>query len=172
MKMKNGIKIFTALLIFSACIVSEGIAELKNKPVLNRFSMVVGELVKKYYPSAYFELKGNNIYFSHNTRSFFIHFGTKNGEWQDASKVIGPNKGGVFGEIEVEDGPPMPRAAVVFKEEEAVGSDWFYFTNYYFSPYSQKYDCHLSATLRCNKGSFKEFVKEFSELINRFEEYL
>ena len=138
------------------------------------FKKKVAALVAKYYPKANTTLEKVTvtpslefevICFEHNTRIFMIHTPLLTGEWQDAGAVRGPQPGGIYGSICLKDGEWEGQAAL------PQAFDQRYFTTHQWAPYSKKLNRHLSVTLNYPKNVSKEFLKEFIQLIDGFEQH-
>ncbi len=119
----------------------------------------------KHYPAASFSTKDNTVTFDHATRLFMIHAPLKNGEWQDATEQRGPKKGGVYCEIVPQSGSYRGAAVVPQTFDER------YFTVLLLAPYSKRLDRHLHVRLSYPGDASKEFLREFTETINRFNDY-
>src|SRR5438034_7173328 len=75
----------------------------------------------------------------------YVHEPLKTGEWQDARETIGPQRGGVVGNMELRTGKYLGAAAV------PQAFDKRYFTLQVMAPYF--------------------FLSEFTDLVTRFAEY-
>ena len=163
--MKKLIVCLTSLLclsIFCMPIFAEG--ETLQDPRLKNIYQEIKVLVRRYYPEATSYLLKNKIHFEFNKRPFIIHVPLKTGEWQDPWEERGPKKDGILGNIEIRDGQYMGAAKV------PQTFDRRYYSIMLMAPYSQKYDCHLYVHLYIPSfGHNREFVKEFIEKINKFE---
>ena len=133
------------------------------KPDLKPLSKDVRVLVEKHYPKAKVTLKDQTIHFEFNTRKFMVHEPLLTGEWQDAWEEIGPQKGGIMGDIELREGRYGGQAVL------PTSVDKRYFTLSVLAPYSKKLDHHLYIHLKCPRDVPKEFAKEFVDLVNGFE---
>src|SRR5262245_59266843 len=104
------------------------------KPDLKPLLEPVRKVVHKYYPKAQVTLKDDTIHFEFNTRKFMIHDPTLTGEWQDAYEEPGPQKGGIYGDIEFRPGEYGGMAAVpqTFNKH--------YFNLFMTAPHSKKID--------------------------------
>lgn len=118
-----------------------------------------------YYPAATVSTKANTATFEHDTRLFMIHDALKTGEWQEAREQRGPNKGGVYCEIVSESG--------IYKGAAVVSQtfDGHYFTIQFLAPYSKRLDRHLHVRLSYPTDASKEFLREFTEAVNRFNDH-
>jgi len=123
----------------------------------------IRQLVRQHYPKAQFCLNGRTIHFEYNTRLFMIHEALLTGEWQDAFEERGPQKGGIFCDMELRQG----RYAGQLFLPQAL--DRRYFTDLIMAPYSKKYDCHWYVDLKYPSDVSKEFVAEFARLVHEFE---
>jgi len=97
---------------------------------LDRLYSMTTTLVLKYYPDAKTELTQQTIHFESRTRRFMVHEQLKTGEWQDAHETIGPQRGGVVGNMELRSGKYLGAAAV------PQAFDKRYFTLLVIAPYS------------------------------------
>ena len=129
------------------------------KPLLKNIRV----LVEKYYPKAKVTLKDQTIQFEFNTRKYMIHEAFLSGEWQDAFEEIGPQKGGIMGDIELRAGKWGGQASL------PQSFDKRYFTVLAMAPYSKKLDHHLLVDLKYPRDVPKEFVKQFVDLVDGFE---
>jgi hypothetical protein len=152
------------------------IAQQEEIPSIERFSLKLQEFVQEYYPSVIFEVKdGSKLIFHYNTRKFFIHLKTKNGKWQDAFEVDGPNKDGIYCEIQLLPDSLLPSPAVNNVDEDGIPyphNQIIYFYNYFLQSYSEKCDCYIEVVLRCYQNSPDVFIKGFFKLIYEFYDYL
>jgi hypothetical protein len=136
------------------------------KPDLNPLFEEVRALVVKYYPKADVNRKDQTIHLEFNTRKFMIHEPLLTGEWQDAHEETGPQKGGIYGDIELRAGQygGMAIAPQSFDKR--------YFTLALTAPYSKKLDHHLYVHLKYPRDVSKEFLKEFERLVDGFEKHV
>ncbi|MBV8878881.1 MAG: hypothetical protein JO332_02845 [Planctomycetaceae bacterium] len=130
---------------------------------LSPFFDAVRALVEKHYPKAAVTAKAARLTFEFNTRKYMVHEPLKTGEWQDAHEELGPQKGGVVGEIDVVPGR-YEGAAVVPQ-----GVDKRYFVLWFAAPSSEKLGVHLLVHLKYPPNAPKEFLKDFTELVEKFE---
>jgi len=133
---------------------------------LARLFVATRALVLKYYPDARTARTRDAIHFEARTRRFMIHEPLKTGEWQDAREVVGPQRGGVVGHMELRTGK-YPGAAVVPQ-----AFDKRYFTLHVMAPYSEARDAHLYTHLLYPADANRVFLAEFAELVARFADYL
>jgi hypothetical protein len=136
------------------------------KPDLRPLSEEVRKLVEKHYPNAKVTLKDDLIHFEFNARKFMIHEPLLTGEWQDAHEEPGPQKGGIYGDIELHTGPCGGMAAV------PQAFDKRYFTNLLLAPYAKKLDHHLLIHLKYPRNVPKEFLEEFRSLMDEFQKHV
>jgi hypothetical protein len=129
------------------------------KPLVGEVRKVVG----KQYPKAKVTLNDQIIHFEFNTRKFMIHEALLTGEWQDAHEEPGPQKGGIFGDLELRAGEYGGMAVV------PQSFDKRYFTVLLLAPYSKKLDHHLYVHLKYPRDAPKDFLKEFEVLVGGFE---
>jgi hypothetical protein len=143
--MRHRPALFTAvlLLLFLGGIhVAQGDDKTASKPDLKPFVEEVRKLVEKHYPKAKVTLKDQTIHFEFNTRTFMIHEPLLRGEWQDAREEPGPQKSGIYGDIELRAGEYGGMAIV------PQSFDKRYFTLLLMAPYSKKLDHHLYIHLK------------------------
>lgn len=136
------------------------------KPDLKPLLEQVRELVQKHYPKATVSLKDKTIHIEYNTRKFMIHEPLLTGEWQDAHEEPGPQKGGIYGDIELRAGEYGGMAAL------PQSFDKRYFTLFVTAPYSKKLDRHLDIHLKYPRDVPKDFLKEFERLVGGFEKHV
>jgi hypothetical protein len=136
------------------------------KPDLKPLLEEVRKLVEKHYPKATVTLKDQTIHFEFNTRKFMIHEQLLTGEWQDAHEEPGPQKGGIYGDIELRVGEYGGMAAV------PQSFDKRYFTLLLTAPHSKKLDHHLYIHLKYPRDVPKDFLKEFERLVDGFEKHV
>jgi len=136
------------------------------KPDLQPLLENVRKLVENHYPMAKVTLKDQTIHFEFNTRKYMIHEPLLTGEWQDAHVELGPQKSGIFGDIEICAGEYGGQAIA------PQAFDKRYFTTLLLAPYSKKLDHHLYIHLKYPRDVSKEFLKEFEHLVNGFEKYI
>jgi hypothetical protein len=147
-------------------VTSRTTADDKPKPDLKPLVGEVRKLVQKHYPKAKVTQEDQTIQFELNTRKFMIHEPTLTGEWQDAREEIGPQKSGIYCEIELRAGEYMGMAVV------PQSFDKRYFTLLLMAPYSKKLDHHLYIHLKYPRDVPKEFLEEFERLVNAFERHV
>ena len=96
-----------------------------------------------------------------------IQLPLKTGELQDPVEVEGPGEGGILCTMSLNKGPWFSAAVV------PQSFDRQFYIDYLFAPYSEKCDCHLYVLLSIPKsGGSDAFLKEFTMLVNNFEDYL
>jgi hypothetical protein len=127
------------------------------------FFGAVRKLVEKHYPKAEFNATGSELHFAFNTRKYMIHEARKDGEWQDATEEVGPQKGGICGDAVVESGR-FEGAAIVPQT-----FDKRYFIVWMAAPYSEKLNRHLLVHLKIPADAPKAFVNDFAGLVATFE---
>jgi hypothetical protein len=138
-------------------------AEDTPKPDLKPLLAEVRKLVEKHYPKAKVTLTDQTIHFEFNTRKFMIHELTRiEDEWLDAREEPGPQPGGIYGHITLEQGRYKGPAALPWVWEKR------YFTLYWAAPYSKKLDRHLHIDLKYPRNVPKEFLKDFKRLTDDF----
>jgi hypothetical protein len=155
--------LFIAFALMGSCRIP---ADDAPKPDLKPFLEDVRKLVEKHYPEGKVTLKDPVIHFEFNTRKFMIHEPLLTGEWQDAQEEVGPQKGGIWGSIELRAGEYGGMAAAPHS------FDKHYFTHLLMAPYSKKFDHHLYVHLKYPHDVPKEFLKEFKGLVEGFEGYV
>src|SRR5262245_4114515 len=133
---------------------------------LDRLYSMTTTLVLKYYPDAKTELKQQTIHFEARARRFMVHEQLKTGEWQEARETIGPQRGGVVGDMELRSGKYLGAAVV------PQAFDKRYFTLLVMAPYSDTRDEHLYTHLLYPADVSRVFLSEFTDLVTRFMEYL
>ena len=136
------------------------------KPDLKPLLREVRKLVEKYYPKAEMTLKDQTIHFEFNTRKFMIHEPLLTGEWQDAWEEVGPQKSGIYGDIELRAGQYGGMAGV------PQSFDKRYFTLLLLAPYSKTLDHHLYVHLKYPRDVPKKFLKDFDYLVNAFDKHV
>jgi hypothetical protein len=134
--------------------------------LVDRLHVQTKALVLKYYPAARTDLAKQTIHFEAHVRRFMVHEQLKTGEWQDAHEVVGPQRGGVVGNMELRSGKYLGAAAV------PQAFDKRYFTLLVMAPYSETRDAHLYTHLLYPADANKVFLTEFADLVKRFAEYL
>jgi hypothetical protein len=95
-----------------------------------------------------------------------IHEPTLTCEWQDAREEMGPQKGGIYGDIELRPGEYMEMVAVPQTIDKR------YFTLWLTAESSKKLDQHLYIQLKYPRDVPKDFLKEFRLLMDRFEKHV
>lgn len=121
-------------------------------------------LVAEYYPEAICEKSGGSVRFKFNTRMFMIHLPTKSGEWQEATVVVGPNRGGILCNVGRGEGPWSGAAAV------PQTFDYRYFKCLLMAPYCKKTNSCLVAHLYFPDNAQPAFLVRYRELINSYAE--
>ena len=135
-------------------------------PELNSLLAEVKKLVTEHYPKAEVTLADGKIHFEYNARKFMIHKRTNLGGWQDAFEDLGPNEGGIVGDLKYVAGAYRGMAAV------PQTFDKLYYLHLLTAPNSKKLDAHLRTHLRYPKDAPPEFVKEFIQLVNEWEKHV
>lgn len=126
----------------------------------------VRRLVQKHYPKAKVILKDQVIRFGFNTRKFMIYTPFKDGEWQDAREVAGPQNGGILGTIALREGRYDGQAHL------PQAFDKCYFTTLVMAPYSKELDHYLDVHVSFPRDVPKDFLKEFQRLVNGFDKHV
>jgi hypothetical protein len=132
------------------------------KPLLG----AIEKLVVRHYPNAKVTLEDRTIRFEFNTRKFMIHEPTLTGEWQDAFEIVGPQKGGICGRLELRSGKYGGQLGLPHR------SDKRYFTNQLMAPHSEKLNRHLKVELMYPADASEEFLKDFYRLVGEFDKYV
>jgi hypothetical protein len=145
------------------CILAATIANAADD--LSGFYSSLRTVFTKHYPAVKMSTKDKTVTFDHDTRLFMIHEALKTGEWQEAREQRGPKKAGVYCEIVSESGP-YNGAAVV---PQAFNKH--YFTVLLLAPYSRRLDRHLHVLLSYPADASKEFLREFTDTVNKFNDY-
>ena len=126
----------------------------------------VRKVVHAYYPKAEVTLKGKTIHFEFNTRKFMIHEPKLTGEWQDAFEEPGPQKGGIWGDLELRTGLYAGQAMV------PQSFDKRYFILLVMAPYEKKLDRHLYVHLKFPRDASAKFLEEFRQVVNDFGKFV
>lgn len=150
------------------CLLAAGFGRADEAPTpdLKPLLAEVRKLVEKHYPQAKVTLKGETIHFEWNARKFMIHEPLLTGEWQDAHEEPGPQKGGIYGDLELRPGDYGGQAVV------PQSFDKRYFTLLLMAPYSKKLDHHLYVHLKYPRQVSGEFLKEFTCLVDQFDKHV
>lgn len=135
-------------------------------PDLGPLLTEVRDLLRKHYPKAVVTRTGDAIHFEFHTRQFQIHEALLTGEWQDAREETGPQKGGIYGDIELQRGPYQGMAVV------PQSFDKRYFILSLTAPYSRKLDHHLVVRLKSPRDVPREFLREFERLVGEFDRHV
>jgi hypothetical protein len=141
---------------------SDAAANPDLKPLLEE----VSTLVVKQYPKAKVTLKDQTIHFEFNTRKYMIHEPLLTGEWQDAREEPGPQKGGIYGDIELRPGEYGGMAVV------PQSFDKRYFILSVMAPYSKRLDHHLFVHLKYPRDASEEFLHAFRRLVEGFDKHV
>jgi hypothetical protein len=145
---------------------SRAAADDAPKPDLKPLLEEVRKLVEKHYPNGKVTLKDQTIHFEFNTRKFMVHEPLLTGEWQDAHEEVGPQKGGIYGDIDLRPGEYEGMAVV------PQSFDKRYFTLLLLAPYFKKSDQHLYVHVKYPRDVPKEFLEEFERLLIGFERHV
>ena len=140
--------------------------EALQNPALRRMYQELRTLFRRHYPSVTAHLLKDEMHFEHDTRLFIVHEPLKTGEWQDPWPTRGPKLGGIICDVSLRRGP-YAGAAVVPQT-----FDKRYFQLLVMAPYSVKYDAHLYVHLAYPANVSREFLKEFTGLVDDFEHHL
>ncbi len=132
---------------------------------LDAFYSSLRTVFTKHYPAVTVSTRDKTVTFDYDTRLFLIHEPLKTGEWQDATEQHGPKKDGVFCEIVSESGIYSGAAEVPQTFDKR------YFSVLLLVPYSKRLDRHLHVRLSYPADASKDFLREFTEAINRFNDY-
>jgi hypothetical protein len=133
------------------------------RPDLNALRAEIRQLVLKHYPKADVTLDKQSIRIRFNVRTFKIHAPRPDGTWQEAIEEKGPQRDGLYGDLELLPGK--------YKGEVDVPQalDKHYFLHLVMAPYSAKLDRHLRVDLKYPRDVSHEFVTDFKGLVNAFE---
>jgi hypothetical protein len=132
-------------------------------PDLKPLVAEVSALVTRHYPKAIVTRDNQTIRFEFSTRKFMLHEPLKTGEWQDAHEEVGPQKGGVWGWMELRDGKYNGQAIL------PQAFDKRYFVLNVIAPYSKKLDRHLYVHLKHPRDADRAFLRDFDTLVNTFD---
>lgn len=159
-----------AIGVLALCIsfgaISRVMADENSKLNLKPLEEQIKKLVQKHYPKATFAHVDGEFRFAFNTRKFMMHEALLTGEWQDAFEELGPQKGGIMGDIVLVEGQYGGMAVVPQTFDKR------YFTVSLLAPYSKKLDHHLMVHLMCPRDVPKDFAKDFDRLVNEFEKFV
>ncbi len=146
----------------------------QSLPTLDRFNAAAKELVLRYYPNAAFTQTDSTLKFEFDAMDFCVHSSTLTGDWQEARKIRGPrNRNGIYAEMFLIGGRPQPSQACLMATDFGLTQfDRFYFCTGVLDPYSEKNDCHLSVSVMYPKEIPEQFLKEFKNLVEHFEDFL
>ena len=136
------------------------------RPELKPLLAAVKKLVTAHYPKAEVTLTDDRIHFEYNARKFMIHEQTLLGVWQDAFEELGPNKGGIVGDLKYEPGPYMGMAVVPQTFDKR------YYLYLLTAPNSKKLDAHLWTIIKYPRNAPAEFVRDFEQLVNEWEKHV
>jgi hypothetical protein len=166
--MAMAIRAWLFVLAAGCLLVAQGRASADGatKPDLKPLFEEVRKLVEKHYPKAKVTLTDQTISFEFNTRKYMIHEALLSGEWQDAFEEVGPQKGGIYGTVELRDGRYGGQAGLPWSYDKR------YFTRLALAPYSEKLDRHLLTSLKYPREVPKGFVEEFVQLMDGFDKHL
>jgi hypothetical protein len=141
-------------------------ADDSTPPELKPMLAAVKKLVTAHYPKAEVALADGTIHFEYNARKFMVHEQSLLGVWQDAFEELGPNKGGIVGDLKYEPGRYMGMAAVpqIFDKR--------YYLHLLTAPNSKKLDAHLWTVLKYPRNAPADFVKDFEQLVNEWEKHV
>ncbi len=146
-------------------------------PSLQKFGDAIEVLMHTHYPEAHVSVTDQKIEFTYDTMEFYVHYPLMTGEWQPAFKVEGPKRpsgqdrrlnkhGGIMGSMELRPGKYVEQAVL------PQTFDSHYFKTHVMAPESVKYNCYLYMHLSYPDTVDPVFLGAFSELVNRFEQYL
>jgi hypothetical protein len=123
----------------------------------------VSLLVRHYYPDAACQMLDGRIHFEYKTRVFLVHEALKTGEWQDPIEELGPQKGGIVGDIELREGPNISQAVV------PQSFDKRYFVVLLLAPSSEQLNVHLHVLIKYPPGLTGNFLQDIKDLLYHFE---
>ncbi len=160
--------ILLTLLCFTSSLSSVDRANVgaQQKSRLKRFYPELRTLFLRHYPQVTSHLLDARIHFEQDTRIFIVHEPLKTGEWQDPSQTRGPKLGGILCDIELRDGKYNGAASVPQTFDKR------YFKLLIMGPYSSKHNAHLYIHLSYPSNVSDDFLKEFTEFVNRYDKYL
>ncbi len=175
MKTLLGVAAVLGGLCWPGWVAAEEAAEKPKSNELDRFARAIDAVVKQYYPEATIsvtydkELKADKIHFQYNTQIILMRFQNKDGSWQEPRKVIGPYVGGIWCDIVLEKGRYDGDTEGAEQGATQAGSEFY---SYLVTPYSKQQDRHIAAKLRYPGGTPPAFLREFSEMMKSFEQYV
>lgn len=145
-------------------------------PRLRGFEQAIRKLVLEHYPEAIVRLEGNTISFEWNTMPFVIHTPPFVGRWWQGPRVeIGPQgagyreraQSGIVGEIEFhpgEYGGQQGGGAGIYNKH--------YYKDQFMLPRSESLDACLIVQLKYPDEAPKDFLDQFRDMMNRFDQYV
>ncbi len=165
------------LLAFGVMPVAQSEEAAPPLPSLQKFGHEIETLLRTYYPDASVSVTDQKIEFTYDTMEFSVHHSLMTGEWQPAVKTEGPKRpsvidrrlnkhGGILGSLELHPGRYDGQAIL------PQTFDVRYFKTLGLAPESAKHHCYLYAHLSYPDTVDPAFLSAFSELVNRFEQYL
>ena len=154
-------------LCFASSLLPVGAAGVKpqQNSRLKPFYSKLSTLFLRHYPKVTSHMLGERIHFEQETQVFIVHELLKGGEWQDR-EVRGPKMGGILCDIEMRKGKYEGAA------ELPQTSDKRYFRVLGMAPYSAKHNAYLYIHLSYPGNVKDDFLKQFTELVNGWENYL
>lgn len=156
-----------ALIITSA--VNRAFTADEGQRQLNLSGLVeaVEPIAHRYYPEARVSLRDERtIEIEHDAQVFMVHLPTKTGEWQDASPIKGPRRGGVVMIISIRDGD-WQGAAVLPQS-----FDHCYFVDHVSLYYSETLDAHAHVSLRYEGAYPSDLMAELAGPLSELDRHI
>jgi hypothetical protein len=151
------------------CHAAEDVSTAKVSDVhLNSLVSAVRKVVEKYYPGAVVEMKDGRIHFESNTRKIMVRESDMTGKLQEPREEVVPKEDGVCCDAVLQSGKYGGQAIVPQKIKKSSPD----YSVLLLAPYSEGLDQHFSVVLKHGERVSSEFTKEFTELVNRFEQHL
>ncbi|HYS53472.1 MAG TPA: hypothetical protein VER58_06900 [Thermoanaerobaculia bacterium] len=154
--------VITVMMLWALTVNAQHRPISSQSPNLERLLTAVQKLVNSYYPKAQVTLDGQVIHFESNTRKFMIHEPLLTGEWQDAREETGPQKSGIYGDVELRSGVYAGQAGVPQTFDKR------YFTLLVMAPYDPVHDQHLYVRVKYPYDISHRFLEDFRRLVNQF----
>ncbi len=148
--------------LLEAGVAASGEAQVGPDPSVKRLYSCLRPLFLKHYPQAVSEVRADRLHFEHDTRTFLIHVPLKTGEWQEAAEVRGPNRRGIVCNIQLVEGKYNGQAVLPQTIDER------YFKTLVTAVASQRRDAYLYVHLSYPDGVGREFMREFTGVLDRF----
>jgi hypothetical protein len=127
----------------------------------------VEPIVHRYYPEARVSLRDERtIEIEHDAQMFMVHLPTKTGEWQEASPIKGPRRGGVVMIISIRDGE-WQGAAVLPQS-----FDHCYFVDHVSLYHSETLDAHAHVSLRYEGAYPSDLMTELARPLSELDRHI